>query len=90
LFFIEIALAAQSERLTRTEVRLQAETGDLFWLPTSRPFAPASVAAVLNTVTDAIADEDPTAARDATEEHVRAAARWLIETRLEMADEEVE
>src|SRR5687768_6094971 len=36
-FAIELALAAQSERLTRTEVRLQGESGELLWTPSATP-----------------------------------------------------
>lgn len=87
LFFIEIALAAQSERLTRAEVRLQAETGDLLWFVSDRPLDPASVAHDLDTIADAIADEDGSTARDLAEQHVRNSSRWLIETRLDLGDE---
>ncbi|MEO6652226.1 MAG: GntR family transcriptional regulator [Ilumatobacteraceae bacterium] len=86
LFFIEIALAAQSERLTRAEVRLQAETGDLLWFGSDRPLDPTTVADDLGAIADAITDEDAPLARDLAERHVLNSSRWLIETRLDLGD----
>ncbi len=83
-FFIEIALASQSERLTRAEVRLQSESGDLLWLPTPEPLDPEEVAADLGAIADAIEREDGPTASELAEQHIRRAARWLIKTRLEL------
>ena len=88
-FFIEVALASQSERLTRSEVRLQAQTGDLLWLPSAAPFEPAEAAAELQRIADAIREGRRVRWRDLAERHVQRAARWLIETRLSLADQEV-
>lgn len=85
-FFIEIALASQSERLTRTEVRLQAEMGDLLWIPGDAALEPAPVAHALGHIADAIADENGLRARDLAEAHVQFAVRSLIDCRLALAD----
>lgn len=85
-FFIEIALASQSERLTRSEVRLQAETGELLWLPGDATPDPSAVANRLDQIVDAIADEDGPLARELTERHVQLAVRSLIDIRLALAD----
>jgi GntR family transcriptional repressor for pyruvate dehydrogenase complex len=85
-FFIEVALASQSERLTRAEVRLQADTGDLLWTPAPESFDPVAAAAALCKVADAIAAEDASAARDLAERHVQLATRWLIATHLALTE----
>jgi GntR family transcriptional repressor for pyruvate dehydrogenase complex len=81
-FFIEVALASQSERLTRAEVRLQAETGELLWTPSDASFDPAHASATLRSIADAIAAEDAAGARELAERHVQLATRWLIGTHL--------
>jgi DNA-binding FadR family transcriptional regulator len=85
-FFIEVALASQSERLTRSEVRLQAEMGDVLWIPGHAPLDAASVAGTLSGITDAIADEDGRRARELAERHVQVAVRSLIDLRLTLGD----
>lgn len=85
-FGIEVALASQSERLTRAELRLQAESGDLLWSPASRPLVPKAVAADLRAIVDAVAAEDADRARSLAEARTRANVRWLIAARLELAD----
>jgi GntR family transcriptional repressor for pyruvate dehydrogenase complex len=77
-FFIEVALASQSERLTRAEVRLQAEFGDLVWTPGDPPFDPAAASGGLGEIAEAIAEERSEPARSCAERHVQGAARWLI------------
>ncbi len=81
-FFIEVALASQSERLTRAEVRMQAETGELLWLPTSDPFPLGDAVAALTRITLAIRTENGLLARDLAEAHVQRATRWLVQTRI--------
>lgn len=85
-FFIEMALASQSERLTRSEVRLQSEMGDLLWVPGDAPLPPDVVARDLDRVADAVADEDGARARALAEGYVQFAVRRLIDTRLALAD----
>lgn len=85
-FGIELALASQSERLTRAEVRLQAESGELLWTSTDSPLDRADVAADLHRIADAVADEDEITARDLTEQRTRQNVRWLIGAHLELSD----
>lgn len=89
-FFIESALAAQSERLTRSEVRIQSEIGDLLWFPGERPVDTGEIAGSLEAIAAAIAEEDPVNARDLAEAHVRRALRALTEARLVLSDEDAE
>ncbi len=86
-FFIEVALASQSERLTRAEVRLQAETGELLWFPASEPFSISAAVTALTELTSAISTEDGQRARDLAEEHVARATRWLVQTRIADVEE---
>src|SRR5829696_855924 len=85
-FFIEVALASQSERLTRVEVRLQAETGDLLWTPSDERFDPVAASATLRSIADSIADEDGAVARELAERHVQLATRWLIGAHLALTE----
>lgn len=85
-FFIEIALASQSERLTRSEVRLQAEMGELLWVPGDATADLGVVANRLEQIAMAIADEDGPGARELAERHVQLAVRGLIDIRLALAD----
>jgi len=59
-FHIEVAIAAQSERLTRLEVALQTDLAELLWLPpeteTAAPAAPVKTGAV-----DVVRPLDPVA-----------------------------
>lgn len=87
-FFIEIALASQSERLTRAEVRMQAETGELLWLPTIEPFPVIRAVAALADLAMAIRSENGLLARDLAESHVQQATRWLVQTRIAEPEEQ--
>jgi DNA-binding FadR family transcriptional regulator len=85
-FGIQLALASQSERLTRAEVRLQGEAGELLWTPTDEPLDPAAVAADLHRIADAVAAEDGRRARELAEERTRRNVRWLIAAHLEVSE----
>jgi GntR family transcriptional repressor for pyruvate dehydrogenase complex len=87
-FAIELALASQSERLTRAQVRLQSEAGELLWAPTATPLEPGVVAGDLRNVADAVAAEDERRARDLAEERTSANVRWLVEARIELSGEQ--
>ena len=95
-FHIEVAQASQSERLTRLEVGLQTQLGEVLWLP---PEATGSTAAAEATelldhvavsvehaaIADAIAAEDGDRARLLAERHVERNLRRLTAMRLAMA-----
>lgn len=82
-FTIEVAAAAQSSRLTREELRLRAETGDLLWLSVSDADHAAAVESRLRLV-EAISRHAAHRARDIAEEHVAADTRRLLALRLAM------
>jgi GntR family transcriptional repressor for pyruvate dehydrogenase complex len=94
-FHIQVALASQSERLTRLEVGLQTQLGELLWLPpqTTGPTAAAvtglldhvEVSAEHAAIADAIAAEDGDTARMLAERHVERNLRRLTALRLAMA-----
>lgn len=96
-FHIEVALASQSERLTRLEVGLQAQLTDLLWLPgepgpghphpgqgglDSASLDPVAVAAEHHAIATAIAAEDGDQARLLAERHVQRNLRRLTALRL--------
>jgi len=95
-FHIEVAQASQSERLTRLEVGLQTQLGELLWLP-PEPTGATSVAGATElldhlavsaehaAIADAIAAEDGDRARMLAEGHVERNLRRLTALRLAMA-----
>jgi GntR family transcriptional repressor for pyruvate dehydrogenase complex len=84
-FNIEVAAAAQSPRLTREELRLRAEVGDLLWLQLDEDDHEASVQ-VRNQLVDAIGQGEPGRARDLAELHVAADTARLLQLRLRIYD----
>lgn len=78
---IEVAAAAQSPRLTRQEMDLWSEIGDLIWLPVAQDQVAAIVAEHAELV-DAIEAERPAAARRLAEQHVAAETGRLLSYRL--------
>lgn len=78
---IEIAAAAQSPRLTREEMDLWSEVGDLVWLPVPDAEVPA-VAGEHDALIAAIESQDGERARQLAERHVLAETGRLISLRL--------
>ena len=87
-FHIEIAVASQSERLTRREVALQAEVSGLLWLPVGPPVDVPKVVADHHAIAAAVVSEDGDKARRLAEEHVDASLRRLVSLHLLLTDEE--
>jgi DNA-binding FadR family transcriptional regulator len=87
-FTIEVALAAQSARLTREELRLRAEVGDLLWVRVSPEDHQASVAA-RSRLAGAIARRDGALARDLAEQHIAADTQRLLRLRLSLYEPQV-
>jgi len=84
---VEIAAAAQSPRLTREEISLWSQIGDLLWLPlSSQPQLMASVIAEHDELVDAIADEDGKRARELACAHVNAETERLADYRLALGE----
>jgi GntR family transcriptional repressor for pyruvate dehydrogenase complex len=78
---IEIGAAAQSPRLTREEMDLWSEIGDLVWLPMAgQDLAP--VAAEHEALIGAIERQQPGRARELAEKHVAAETARLLQFRL--------
>ncbi|WP_218002674.1 FadR/GntR family transcriptional regulator [Nocardia brevicatena] len=84
-FYIEMAVCAQSTRLTRAQVGLQAELSALFWLPRLE-LDPAAEATAHYDLVNAIEREDDTRARELAESHSESRIRRLIALRLELSD----
>ncbi|HEY3877716.1 MAG TPA: GntR family transcriptional regulator [Trebonia sp.] len=92
-FHIEVAIAAQSERLTRLEVGLQTQLAEPLWLPPdaswtvdgAEPLDPVAAAGEHAAIADAIAAEDGALARLLAERHVERNLRRLTALRLAMA-----
>ena len=95
-FHIEVAQASQSERLTRLEVGLQTQLGELLWLPpdpaaaaavpgAAEPLDHLAASAEHAAIADAIAAEDGDRARMLAEGHVARNLRRLTALRLAMA-----
>lgn len=80
---IEVAAAAQSPRLTREEMSLWSEIGDLVWLPLAADQVIA-VAMEHDAIIDAIQRRDPTRARELAEEHVAAETERLLTLKLRL------
>ncbi|WP_307831788.1 FadR/GntR family transcriptional regulator [Prauserella cavernicola] len=84
LFHIEIAAAAQSTRLTRQEIDLQGEIGELLWIPNGEAIERDERAAQHRAVLAAIADSAGDRARALVEQHVELAIAKLIEFHLQL------
>lgn len=81
-FHIEVAVASQSERITRAEVSLQAELGALLWTPGPRDVEPATAADEHIAIAQAIAREESSLAQQLAENHVGANLDRIIEARI--------
>ncbi|WP_303641855.1 FCD domain-containing protein [Actinomadura madurae] len=79
---LEVAAASQSGRLTREEIRLQAEIGPLVWAVHDLPDRRGRVDAEHAGIVAAIEHADEPRARDVAESHVLNAVERLIERRL--------
>jgi GntR family transcriptional repressor for pyruvate dehydrogenase complex len=84
-FTIEVAAAAQSSRLTREELRLRAEVGDLLWLQRSASDHRESVRSRRRLI-EAIRARKASRARQLAESYVAADTRMLLQLRLELYD----
>lgn len=95
-FHIEVAIASQSERLTRLEVGLQTQLAELLWLPPEAAddaglseatglFDPVDASGEHAAIAAAIGAEDGELARVLAERHVEANLRRLTALRLAMA-----
>jgi DNA-binding FadR family transcriptional regulator len=79
-FHIEVAGASQSARLTQAEIALQADLGQLLWLPPA-----GEVACLHQEIVSAIGSGDGETARNLAERHILDAVSKLLELRLREA-----
>lgn len=83
-FHVEVAMASQSERLTRSEVRLQGEMAGLLWVGPMAEEQFAAMAREHHEIATAIAEEDGERARQLAERHVRGNLRRIVTTHLSL------
>lgn len=83
-FHIELAVLAQSPRLTNAEIRLQAETVQALWAPLSLIRDPERVAAEHLAIARAIADDAPDHAQRLVLEHIRHDVHHLVDAKLSL------
>jgi DNA-binding GntR family transcriptional regulator len=76
-FHLELAVAAQSARLAREEITLQAEIGPLLWLAHAHAGAHDDAASAHERLTEAVARGDGVLARSLLENHVQELVRAL-------------
>ncbi|EMY35103.1 transcriptional regulator [Arthrobacter crystallopoietes BAB-32] len=81
-FHIELAVVAQSPRLTALEIRLQAEMGQLLWTPLAGVFDPAAAAREHAAIAESIREDNPDKAQRLVLEHIRRNTYHLIDTKL--------
>lgn len=84
-FHLEVAAAAQSPRLARSEMELWTQVGNLIWLPV----AESDVAAIVEEHADilsALEARDAALAQARTERHVDAETRRMLAFRLAADD----
>lgn len=84
-FRLEVAAAAQSARLARAEIALQAEIGDLLWLPLEQAGDHGTVVADHRRLVAAIEKGATARARAIAEGRIRAETARLVDYRLAAA-----
>ncbi|WP_051897832.1 FadR/GntR family transcriptional regulator [Sciscionella sediminilitoris] len=83
-FHIELAVAAQSRRLTTATVQIAGERAPLLWTrPEAERYVPDVVKAH-NRLVDAVADTDEQLAQGLAIEHNDQVTEWLIDTHLDL------
>lgn len=84
-FHLDLAATAQSARLTREEMALQAELGPVLWLAHAQEGSPAQASARHRSIAEAVRDGDGGAARAEAEAHVGelfgAVRRMMVQAR---------
>lgn len=88
-FHLEVAVAAQSVRLTHAEMNLQAELGELLWLSPDGPLAADGPVLEHRAIADAIVATDSNLAGALAEAHVTRGIKRLINLRLQLLSTEI-
>ena len=81
-FHIELAVLAQSERLLRSEIRLQSETVELLWSAQPAPEGRARAAAEHTAIAEALRDDDEEHAERLVLEHINRNIYQMIEMKM--------
>ncbi len=81
-FHIELAVSAQSPRLTDAEIRLQNETVQQLWTPLAVAFDPELATAEHLELVRAVAQDQPDKAQKLVLEHIRRNIFHLIDSKL--------
>ena len=81
-FHVALAAAAQSSRLARSEIGLQAELGDVLWLLDEPGLQPDETVAAHRRVYRAVRSRRPGAARDAMTRHLAEETATLVRARV--------
>jgi DNA-binding FadR family transcriptional regulator len=82
-FYVEMAAAAHSVRLTMQEMELHLELGQLPWPPADAPRLLGTIVASHRAVVDAIEARDSVRARAITEQHIDTRTVWAVELQLD-------
>lgn len=81
---LEVAALAQSARLVREEMRVQAEFAPLLWWRLRDPAERRANTRANRAIVEAIEAVDPTAARARTIAHIGAAIEWLLDAKTDL------
>ena len=81
-FYVELAAAAHSVRLTMQEMDLHLELSQLPWPPGHAPERLGEIVAAHRAVLEAVERRDAARARDLAEQHVERRTRWSIDLHL--------
>lgn len=84
-FRIEVAVAAQSRRLTLAEMRLQDESAEMVWAPLATPYDRDSVVREHTSLVEALRARDSTLAEGIVRSSVRRTVYHLIDTKLTLS-----
>jgi DNA-binding FadR family transcriptional regulator len=87
-FYVELAAAAQSVRLTLEEIELQGEAGQMPWPAEGSTERVDRLLTGHRQVVEAVADRDGGLARSKVEESLAVQTEWLVERHLELAFQE--
>lgn len=89
-FHIEVAVAAQSVRLTHAEMNLQTQIGELLWVDAPNDLVnTTTICTEHQAIADAIAAGDSTLAGALAEAHVNRGVKRLIDIRLSLVASEI-
>lgn len=83
-YYVEVAAASQSVRLTMHEIELHSEAGQIPWPVDGVPERVRSTVAAHRAVVDAVVARDGATARSLTEQHLAARTSWLVTLRRQL------